>query len=135
MRKGQYRLPRAEGDAEDAEMAVFHFPGQGGSIQANVDRWISQFSRPDGSPASGTAQVVERQVSGLAVTIVDVSGTYNASMGPMIAAASSRPDYRMLAAIVDTEMGPWFFKLTGPRRTVALWEGSFEQFVNSLKVK
>ena len=52
MRLAQYRLPGLEGDPEDAELAVFYFGGQGGSVQANVDRWIGQFSNPDGSPVT-----------------------------------------------------------------------------------
>ena len=31
--------------------------------------------------------------------------------------------------------GPWFFKLTGPEKTVAKWQPSFEQFLDSLEQK
>ena len=44
MRRAQYRLAREEGDAEDAELTVFYFPGQGGAIQANIDRWVGMFT-------------------------------------------------------------------------------------------
>jgi len=30
-------------------MAVFVFPGGGGGVQANINRWVSQFKQPDGS--------------------------------------------------------------------------------------
>src|SRR5437867_7694880 len=76
MRQAEYTLPRAEGDTEDAELVVFYFHGQGGSVQANVDRWIGQFKRPDGSPASDLAKVSHKQSHGIALTVVDVSGTY-----------------------------------------------------------
>lgn len=136
MRQGQYRLPRAEGDEEDAEMAIFHFPGQGGSVQANVDRWIGQFVQPDGSPASEVAKVGNIEVEGNSVTIVDVSGTYNASMGgPMMSASVPKQNYRMLAAIINTPAGPWFFKLTGPANTISKWEQSFDEFSRSLRVR
>jgi len=134
LRKGQYRLPRAEGDAEDAVMAVYHFPGQGGSIQSNIDRWINQFTTDDGSPVTDAAQIEKKPVNGETVIIVDVSGTYSASMGPMAGGASKKPGYRMLGAIVDTKVGAWFFKLTGPQNTVARWEESFTEFVNSLRI-
>ncbi len=134
MRRGQYRLPRAEGDPEDAEMVVFHFPGTGGSIQANIDRWIGQFSRPDGSPVGELAQVRTEDVGGIPVTILEVRGTYNAGRGPRMAPGTPKPDYRLLGAIVDTVKGPWFFKLTGPQKTVAKWEKSFEEFTESLTV-
>ena len=64
----------------------------------------------------------------------DVSGTYQSGgMGPM-SQTVSKPGYRMLGAIIDTKRGPWFFKLTGPVKTVEKWLGSWEEFVDSLHV-
>jgi hypothetical protein len=131
LRRGQYRLPRADGDGEDAELAVFFFEGQGGSIQANIKRWIGQFTQEAGEEA----QIEDRTVNGVKVTIVDVSGTYAASSGPMMASGVPKPNFRMLGAIVDTTRGPWFFKLTGPANTVAKWAGSFDEFVGSMVVR
>ena len=133
MRMAQYRLPGTDQDGGQAELAVFHFQGQGGSVQANLDRWIGQFSKADGSPASDVAQVTERDSNGLHLTTLDVSGTYKSSMGPMMAAAASKPNYRMLAAVAEGPGGPWFFKLTGPESTVELWEESFHQFLETLQ--
>ncbi len=136
-RKDQFRLPRAEGDPEDAEMTIFYFgPGQGGSVEANIERWIGQFSRPDGSSARDDAQTTQRDVNGRSVTVLDVSGTYTAGgMGPMSPPGEPKPDYRALFAIIETPSGPWFFRLTGPQRTVGKWEESFDRFVDSLKVQ
>ena len=69
MRKAQYRLPRVEGDPEDAELVVFYFQGSGGAPQANIDRWIGQFTRPDGSPIGDAARTTNRQANGLPLTI------------------------------------------------------------------
>ena len=132
MRRAQYRLSRVPGDLEDAEMVVFFFPGQGGSVQANVDRWIGQFRRSDGSPATDIAGVSHRETHGIPLTLVDVSGTYRESTGPMMAPAEPKPDFRMLAAIAETPNGPWFFKLTGPEKTVTRWEESFHSFLETL---
>ena len=76
MRQAQYLLPRAQGDRADAELVVFHFPGQGGSIQANMARWIGQMSRPDGSSATADVEISEKMVRGQKVTLLEVSGTY-----------------------------------------------------------
>lgn len=134
MRQAQYLLPRAEGDGEDAELVVFHFPGQGGSVQANIARWIGQMSRPDGSPASDDATLSEKMVRGQKVTLLEVDGTYKSGgMGPMTQAVS-KPGYRMQAAIIETAGGPWFFKLTGPVATVEKWSDSWAEFVDSLQV-
>jgi hypothetical protein len=133
MRKAQYRLPRAEGDSEDAEMVVFYFQGGGGGVQANIDRWIGQFSKPDGSPANDLAKVSKKDVHGIPVTTVDVSGTYSGAMGPMGGNSAPKNSYRMLAAVAEASDGPWFFKLTGPAKTVARWEPSFQTFVDSIQ--
>jgi hypothetical protein len=132
MRKAQYRLPKIEGDTEDGELIAFYFgQGQGGSVEANIDRWIGQISQPGGSPSKEKAKTTNREVAGMKVTLVDVSGTYtNAMMGN----SSPRTGYRMLAAVIETGEGPWFFKLVGPEKTVAKWSGSFDQFINSLKL-
>lgn len=131
MRKAQYVLPRAEGDSEDGELAVFYFGlGQGGSVEANIDRWIGQISQPDGSSSKDRAKTSKREVTGLPVTLVDVSGTYSAGM---MSPGPPKAGYRMLAAVVETSEGPWFFKLVGPEKTIAKWAPSFDYFINSFR--
>ena len=49
-------------------------PGQGGTVDANVDRWRAQVLGADGKPA--VAKVTMRTVRGVKVTLVDSSGTY-----------------------------------------------------------
>ena len=132
MRLAQYRLPRQEGDPEDAELAVFYFGGQGGSVQANVDRWIGQFSNPDGSPVTNP-KVSERAANGVPLTLVDVRGTYHQGQGPMMAQTTAKENYRMLAAVAEGPAGPNFFKLTGPRSTVDHFEESFGSFLETLR--
>ena len=132
MRLAQYRLPHIEGDPEDAELAVFYFGGQGGSVQANVDRWIGQFSNPDGSPVTDP-RVSQRDTNGIPLTLVDVSGTYHQAQGPMMAATTVKEDYRMLAAVAEGPGGPAFFKLTGPQPTVDHFEESFNSFLDALR--
>jgi hypothetical protein len=39
----------------------------------------------------------------------------------------------MVAAVVESSEGPWFFKLVGPEKTIAKWAASFDQFINSFK--
>ena len=134
MRVAQYRLQRVEPDQQDAELVVFYFGGGGGSVQANVDRWISQFSKADGSPAGDVAQVSERDTNSIHLTIVDVSGTHKGSGGPMMPRASPNRDYRLLAAVAEGSGGPWFFKLTGPRNTIDKWGASFYSLLDTLEV-
>ena len=131
MRKAQYALPKVSGDGEDGELAVFYFgPGQGGSVEANIERWIGQISQPDGSSSKDKAKTNKKEIGGMAVTLVDVSGTYSAGM---MSNAPPRQGYRMLAAVAETTEGPWFFKLTGPEKTMAKWSSGFDQFIASFK--
>lgn len=131
MRKAQYSLPKAAGDAEDGELAVFYFGlGQGGSVEANIERWIGQISQPDGSSSKEKAKTHKKEIGGMPVTLVDVSGTYSAGM---MSNAPPRQGYQMLAAVAETSEGPWFFKLTGPEKTIAKWSSSFDQFIGSFK--
>ncbi len=131
-RKAQYKLPRIGGDPEDAEVVVYFFGGGGGTPQANVDRWIGQFTGPDGKSAPNSAKVSHKTINGISLTIVDVSGTYSNSMGPMQQNGQPKANFRMLGVIAETEKGPWFVKFTGPERTVAKWEPSFQSFLDSL---
>lgn len=134
MRKAQYRLPRVEGDSEDAEMVVYHFNGGGGTVEANIKRWINQFSKPDGSSAKDSSYVDRERINGLSVTLVEVSGTYHQPLGPMMNKTVDKNRYRLLAAIFQTPGGPWFFKLTGPEKTVAHWRNSYTEFLNTVKL-
>lgn len=134
-RHAQYKLPRVGNDREDAELVAYHFSGGGGTPQANIDRWIGQFHKADGSPASDTAKITRKDINGIAVTMLDISGAYEGSMMPMQPASKPKTDYRMLAAVVETGSGPWFFKLTGPAKTVGKWQSSFDVFLNSVREK
>lgn len=133
MRLAQYRLARAEGDGEDAVCYVSHFPGSGGSVEANLNRWYDQFTQPDGRPSSSAAKVKNAEHNGLKETTVDVSGTFRQTTTPMGPESEEKPDFRMLAGVIETPIGPWFAKLTGPERTVERWEKSFYDFMKSFR--
>jgi hypothetical protein len=135
MRQAQYRLPKADADPEDGELLVFYFQGGGGGVQMNIDRWIGMFNKADGSTAdNNSAKTTKKVVNGIPVTIVDVSGTYMAGSGAMMGGQpTAKPNFRMLAAVAEHGSGPWFFKLTGPAKTIARWEGSFTKFLDTLQ--
>ncbi|MGI8785544.1 MAG: hypothetical protein ACR2L2_18080 [Acidobacteriota bacterium] len=126
MRAATYKIPGVQADA-DAECAVFFFgAGQGGSVEANIQRWIGQFETSE-TPARST-----RQVNGFNVERIALGGTYLAS-GGMVQSAEPKPNYRLLGAIVEAPEGAVFFKLTGPSATVAAAEAEFDQLVSSIK--
>ncbi len=133
MRQAQFRLPRAEGDSQDGELVVFFFQGGGGGVQANIDRWIGQFTKPDGSPANDVAKTTHKVSHGIPLTVVDVSGTYMAGSMGMGGESKPKQGFRMLAAVAEAGNGPWFFKLTGPAKTIGKWENSFQGFLDTIQ--
>ncbi|MGQ0504682.1 MAG: hypothetical protein ACT4TC_05125 [Myxococcaceae bacterium] len=133
MRAATYEVPSAKGDADKGEVAVFYFgQGQGGGVEQNVDRWISQFEQPDGKPSKDQAKTKKETINGLAVTTVELTGTYTASMGPM-GPKSNRPGYKLSGAIVEGPLGAIFFKLIGPAKTVDAAKGDFQKLLKSVK--
>jgi hypothetical protein len=130
MRAATYTIPSSAGDQANAECVVYFFgSGQGGSVQANLERWKGQIVGPDGKPAD--AKIAKRTVHGLPVTTIDASGDYSGMGGPMAAAKSVQSNYRLLGAIIEGPGGNVFIKLTGPAKTVAASQAQFEQLLNS----
>ncbi len=125
MRKAQFRLP---GEGGDAELVVTHFgAGGAGGVDANIERWRDQFAESDG----GKTRTLT--VSGMPVTILDISGTFAGMQGPMSGGGAPKTDQRMLAAIVESSNGAFYFKLVGPIATVTHWQKSFDEFIASVK--
>ena len=136
MRVAQYKLPKAEGDNDDANLVLYYFGAtQGGAVQANIDRWISQMQQPDGSAAKDKAKTETMTVNGLKVTTVDVTGTYTAEMAPGSGTKHNDANYRLRAAVIETPKGNYFLKLVGPARTMGRWEQPVTDFVKSFEFK
>ena len=133
MRAATYVVPAAAGDSEGGECAVYFFgPGQGGSVRANVRRWLGQFRTPQGGPVDESAKIEETKVGEIAVTRLEVSGTYLFKPAPFAPKVTPKPGYRMLAAIAQGSVGPVFFKLTAPAKTATQARAAFEKMLHSL---
>ncbi len=128
MRLATYAAPRAKGDAEDGECAVFYFgPNQGGGIEDNIDRWVGQFENPS-TPLRST-----QTVHGLSISRVKVHGTYLAPGGPTMESQGAKPDFVLLGAIVTGPKGAVFFKFTGPAKTLEAAAAEFDRMLGSIK--
>ena len=131
MRAATYTIPLAAGDRGVAECVVNYFGvGQGGGVEANLERWKGQVLGPDGKPAP--AKVDKRTIHGVPVVVIDSTGSYTGMGGPM---GSGQPvsGYRLMGAIAEGPGGAIFFKLTGPAKTVAAHEAHFRQMLDSLQ--
>jgi hypothetical protein len=128
MRAATYLVPPAKGDAEGGECAVFFFgPGQGGAVDANIQRWVGQFEG-----ARAPAQKKEK-LGGFDVTTLELEGTYQSSMGGPMGPKTPKPGFKLLGAIVEGPEGNVFFKLTGPAKTVDAARADFLKMLKALK--
>lgn len=133
MRKAQFQLPKEASDPEDAQLVLYYFGGEGGTKEANLERWAGQFVQPDGRPSKDVLVTNHRIVNGMPVTEASITGTFDAEMMPGQGDRVRREKWSMLAAIIETQSGPYYAKLTGPSATVGRWEPSFRQWISSLK--
>ena len=122
MRAVTYRVPPAPG-SEPPECVVYFFgAGQGGTVEANIERWKSQFTQA-GKPAM--ANVRKTTIHNVPVTTIDISGTYIASGGMATMPPKPENDFRMLAAIGEGPGGNIFIRFIGPAKTIA---GNLEKY-------
>lgn len=133
MRKAQFLLPKEGADTEDAQLVLFYFGGEGGTVEANLARWAGEFTQADGRDSREAMVTTTRTVNDMKVTEVSVSGKFAPAMMPGQSTAIVRESWSMLGAIVETPSGPYYAKLTGPGATVSRWEPSFRQWIASLK--
>lgn len=130
MRRAQFSIP---GPGGDAELAVFYFgAGQGGDVEANLQRWYGQFTQPDGRPTSAVATRSNVTVGALRVTVTTATGTFAGGGMPGGPAAAPRENQALLGAIVESSGGPWFFKITGPAATVTAARPAFDAMIQSM---
>ena len=108
--------------------------GAGGSVEANIERWYGQFSQPDGGSTKDKSSTKTLKVAGRDVTLVDIVGTYKDSPGGPFAGgqAIDRPEYRMLAAIVEGPDGNYFLKFYGPAATVEKHADGFRKMIEGM---
>ena len=132
MRVAEFVLPGRDATAASAELVVYYFGGSGGSVDANIQRWLGQMQQPDGRATSDIATRETRTINGLKVSLLDVSGTYVAEVRPGATEKHNSPGFRMRTAVVETSRGPYYLKLVGPATTVEAWNTSFNEFLGSL---
>ena len=121
MRLATYKIPVATGDKAAPELTVMQ---AGGSLDANVQRWAEQF----GDEGKASLKRETRKLAGYDVTVVSTHGAY----GGMSGDKTSEP-YELLAAIVQTPDLPFFFKMTGPLKSVEAARKDFDALLASFK--
>ena len=111
LRLTQFALPKAEGDTEKAELAVFVFPG-GGTIEQNLPRWVNEFER-----STLKVKTTKGTSSQGPYVVGDLTGTHRGS------SFSRRPkpleNGRIIGIILMPKGKPFYYlKVTGPNKSV-----------------
>ncbi len=125
MRAANYTVPGRDG-SEAAHIVVFPFVG--GSIDANIDRWQTQFE-PDENGDMVEPQISRFEAGGMAVTLVELAGSWM-KMG----ATWFTPDQLFIMAIVESPQGNVFIRFAGQTATVEGARPEFVEMVRSLRL-
>jgi hypothetical protein len=133
MRAADFVLSEKAG--EEAELVVYYFgEGGAGSVEANIDRWLGQFSQAGGKPSKDLAKIEKTKFAGQDATVISVSGHFAAAAMPG-GEAIDKQDQSLLAAIVNSPSGPYYFKLVGAKKTVDAHTARFRAMFASLKLR
>lgn len=130
MRLAQYRIPGSNAD-QQAQLVLFYFgQGQGGTVEANISRWQSQFSNPQGG--SVKADISNIDANGVPATVVELRGDYarGTGMGPV---GTASPDQILLASIVETTRGNVYIQLHGPAAVVSNHRDAYLKFIGDIR--
>ena len=132
MRAAQWTVPGAKGEAT---LIVYYFgEGGAGGVEDNLQRWYSQF-QPEGGAKEVVPRTESKTVAGMKVTLTEVEGRYVASMMPGSAEKNDEAGWMLAGAILETESGPYYFKLTGPKETVMAARKDFRGAIESAQLK
>jgi hypothetical protein len=130
MRLAEYTVQGS--DSAHADVVVYYFgQGQGGSAQANIARWTSQFTTADGGPV--TPRISAPDGTSFPTTVAEYEGSYARGVGMGPGAAAATPDQGLVAAVVETPQGNLFLQLFGDRTAVAAVRKDFLHMVTSIR--
>jgi hypothetical protein len=126
MRKAQLKVTYAASKAS-ADVAFYYFGTNGaGGVQANVDRWLKQFTEPSDQI---NAKVEHTTVGKTKVTYVQAEGTYKSGMPG--GEVTPRPDYALIGAILESDQGNVYVRMTGPKVFVKSVVVDFKKMIES----
>src|SRR5690606_20438001 len=128
----EFSIPEAEEGVGPGRMTIM---ASGGTVKANLDRWIGQFRTADGKGLE-EVEPAEHEVSGLKVTTLDLSGTYRDMPRGPFGPAMELPDHRMIGAIIPTDgEGTYYVKLYGPAATIEKVAEPFMEMIKGIEWK
>ncbi|HRP03044.1 MAG TPA: hypothetical protein PLE30_10405 [Candidatus Kapabacteria bacterium] len=100
------------------------FFGEQDLIKENIDRWKNEFVKI-------TNEKEEKLNNN--ITFLTLDGTYKVKPFPMAEENTPTDGYMVIAAIMPSPEGPYYFKIYGPKDKLAAEISSFKKFLASYK--
>ncbi len=127
-RLNQVRIPNNLAEDDDAIFAVFG--DIGGSVDANLARWVRQMTDVEFSPQIRTMTYLDG--TPLLVTELIAVGTYDTGLP---SSPGPKENTKFLGAIIEGgPEGTLYFRLTGPRELVELHEARWLQLLRTIRI-
>ena len=127
MRQSQFVVPKIEGDADDAEVAVFKLSASG-TVEQNLKRQLDKFD------ADGRKDKTDKiKVGALDGTYQDVSGNFKQKPFPMAEKFTLKKDWRQLYVVFNKGDDQYYVWLLGPAKTVEKHKAGFEDWLKNFK--
>ena len=127
MRQIQFVVRKAEGDAEDAEVAVFRLPNSG-TVEQNLKRQLDKFV------AEGRKDKTDKiKVGPIEATYQDVTGTFMQKPFPMAQKFTPKKDWRQIYVVFEKGDDQYYVWLLGPQKTVEKHKAGFDEWLKNFK--
>ena len=134
MRLTQFKLAKAEGDKDDAELVIFFFKGGSGNVEENLKRQLAKFKPLEGKDKV-ESKVDKIKVGKIEAPYQDITGNYLKKAKPFDPSDKGveKTNFRQLYVILITEGGDFYATLVGPAKTVEKHKKDFDDWLKNFK--
>lgn len=132
LRSYQFRLPKAEGDKDDAELSI---RGQIGNDEAAIAQTKKMFVPPEGKKIDEFLKTEKMKIGGGQAIYLDLQGTYLKKEKPIDpdTKAMKVPNYRVLRVLLQTKIDAHDITMIGPAKTVEQHKKAFDEWLKNFK--
>jgi hypothetical protein len=133
MRLVEYTVPVGDVAAEAVEVIVYFFgPGQGGSVEANAERWKAQFFDQAGNhPEPAVDRLSD---TAFPTSVVELRGSYARGIGMGgDTPGEAKPGQALIAVVVETPTGNLYAQMYGPEAGVLDQKDAFLAFIRGIR--
>src|SRR5262245_16085062 len=133
LRSYQFRLARADGDKEDADLGIL--PDVTGKDEDNIARYKKMFLPPDGKNIDDVCKPAKLKAGGAKINSLAVEGIYLKKQRPLDPdfKAVKMPNYRMFAVLFETKENTHLIRAIGPAKTLEQHKKAFDDWLKAFK--